>query len=190
MGTMTPHNRTTRPRSPSSSLMRLYRCSDTAIARRSSISPRMPSASSAPSGIPTCTCCRTACPARRADSPAPSLKYIDSVETDTHVYIATERVRPLLEVMREWDAGAVIPAAGKGKGKERAKEEWIAWGIQSVVVRAAAMSRCAVGLINPPLRPPDRPRLSQRPATLGAPCPPRPHLDLHQCGARVAPGQL
>jgi SCY1-like protein 1 len=59
------------------------------------------------------------------------LKYVDSVETDTHVYIATERVRPLLEVLRDWDTGTYV---SKGKGKDKAKDEWIAWGVKSLGV--------------------------------------------------------
>lgn len=51
-----------------------------------------------------------------------SIKYIDSVETETHVYIATERVRPL--------EGALRDNSIKGK----AKEEWIGWGVKSVAV--------------------------------------------------------
>ncbi len=61
------------------------------------------------------------------------LKYIDSVETDTHVYIATERVRPLNEVLRDWDTGSFVSKGG-GKGKEKAKEEWLAWGVKSLGV--------------------------------------------------------
>ena len=48
------------------------------------------------------------------------IKYVDSIETDTHVYIATERVRPLQSVLRDTDL----------KGK--AKEEWIGWGVKSI----------------------------------------------------------
>jgi SCY1-like protein 1 len=53
------------------------------------------------------------------------IRYIDSVETDTHVYIATERVRPLEGVLRDWPTGS-----SKGKGKE----EWIGWGVRSISV--------------------------------------------------------
>jgi len=55
----------------------------------------------------------------KADS---SIKYVDSIETDTYVYIATERVRPLQSVLRDTDL----------KGK--AKEEWIGWGVKSISV--------------------------------------------------------
>lgn len=57
-----------------------------------------------------------------------SIRYIDSVETDTHVYIATERVRPLEGVLRDWTTGGAL--AGKGKGKE----DWIGWGVRSISV--------------------------------------------------------
>lgn len=50
------------------------------------------------------------------------IKYIDSVETDTHVYIATERVRPL--------DGALRDSSLKGK----AKEDWVGWGVKSIAV--------------------------------------------------------
>lgn len=50
------------------------------------------------------------------------IKYVESIETDTHVYIATERVRPLQGVLRDTDL----------KGK--AKEEWIGWGVKSISV--------------------------------------------------------
>jgi SCY1-like protein 1 len=50
------------------------------------------------------------------------IKYVDSIETETHVYIATERVRPLQGVLRDTDL----------KGK--AKEEWIGWGVKSISV--------------------------------------------------------
>jgi len=58
-------------------------------------------------------------PWAKADS---SIKYVDSIETDTYVYIATERVRPLQSVLRDTDL----------KGK--AKEEWIGWGVKSISV--------------------------------------------------------
>jgi len=51
-----------------------------------------------------------------------SIKYVDSIETDTYVYIATERVRPLQSALRDTDL----------KGK--AKEEWIGWGVKSISV--------------------------------------------------------
>lgn len=70
------------------------------------------------------------------------IKYIDSVETETHVYIATERVRPLEGVLREWQTGGPY-ASSKGKGKEH----WIGWGIQSVAVRADSPWRGVVVVI-------------------------------------------
>ena len=59
------------------------------------------------------------------------IKYIDSVETDTHVYIATERVRPLQGVLRDWMSGGAL-TGGQGKGK--GKEDWIGWGVKSISV--------------------------------------------------------
>jgi hypothetical protein len=60
------------------------------------------------------------------------IKYVDSIETDTHVYIATERVRPLQSVLRDTDL----------KGK--AKEEWIGWGVKSISVS------CCICYVNLP----------------------------------------
>ena len=57
------------------------------------------------------------------------IKYLDSVDTETHVYIATERVRPLAGVLRDWKTGG-------GKGKEH----WIGWGIRSIAVRPSSIS--------------------------------------------------
>ena len=57
------------------------------------------------------------------------VKYVDSVETETHVYIATERVRPLQGVLRDWTTGGAL-SQGKGKGRE----DWISWGLRSVAV--------------------------------------------------------
>lgn len=64
------------------------------------------------------------------------LKYVDGLETETHVYIATEPVRPLAAVLEDWDAGRVVlgDAAEGGKNKQRGREEWVAWGIKSVGV--------------------------------------------------------
>ncbi|KAK4689876.1 SCY1-like protein 1, partial [Tremellales sp. Uapishka_1] len=55
------------------------------------------------------------------------VKYIDSVETETHVYIATERVRPLQAVLRDWESGGGLG----GKSKE-GRDNWIGWGIKGV----------------------------------------------------------
>lgn len=54
------------------------------------------------------------------------------METDTHVYIATERVRPLDGVLREWTTGGALAGSGSTKGK--GKEEWISWGVRSIAV--------------------------------------------------------
>lgn len=47
------------------------------------------------------------------------------------MYIATERVRPLEAVLRDWDAGGGI--GGVGKGKE-SKDNWIGWGVKGISV--------------------------------------------------------
>lgn len=64
------------------------------------------------------------------------LKYVDSVETETTVYIATERVKPLEAVLSDWDEGRVILGDGlsddNNSPKKKAKEEWIAWGVKSL----------------------------------------------------------
>lgn len=69
-------------------------------------------------------------------SPTCRLKYIDSVETETHIYIATEPVKPLSSILQSWDAGHILT----GPGKERGRSEWLAWGIKSIAT--------ALGFIN------------------------------------------
>lgn len=64
-----------------------------------------------------------------------SIRYIDSVETETHVYIATERVRPLSSVLRDWSTGGSL-SSSKGKGRE----DWIGWGIRSVSTALAFLN--------------------------------------------------
>ncbi|WVO12455.1 hypothetical protein L204_100054 [Cryptococcus depauperatus] len=64
------------------------------------------------------------------------IKYIDSIETETHIYIATERVRPLESVMTDWDIGGSL--AGKDRGKT--KEEWIGWGVKSTSAALAFLN--------------------------------------------------
>ncbi|ORY26676.1 armadillo-type protein [Naematelia encephala] len=63
------------------------------------------------------------------------IRYIDSVETETHVYIATERVRPLQGVLRDWETGGAM-AAVKGKGRE----DWIGWGVRSIATATAFLN--------------------------------------------------
>lgn len=62
-----------------------------------------------------------------------SIKYIDSVETETHIYIATEPVRPLQGVLRDWGTGGAFSRSAASKGKH-GKEAWLGWGIRSVAV--------------------------------------------------------
>ncbi|KAJ9103371.1 hypothetical protein QFC19_004470 [Naganishia cerealis] len=58
------------------------------------------------------------------------LKYIDSVETETHIYIATERVTPLGAVLQHWEEGKVVK--GDAGTRKRGQEEWLAWGLKSI----------------------------------------------------------
>ncbi|KZO90737.1 ARM repeat-containing protein [Calocera viscosa TUFC12733] len=53
------------------------------------------------------------------------LKFIDVVETESMIYIVTERVTPLRVAMEQWT----------GKGKER--EDWAVWGLHRVCVALA-----------------------------------------------------
>ena len=65
------------------------------------------------------------------------LKFIDTADSDSIVYIMTERVQPLGEVLRTW--------AAKG-AKER--EEWLVWGLQRMAV--SAYVSCAIDLTREP----------------------------------------
>jgi SCY1-like protein 1 len=51
------------------------------------------------------------------------------------VYIATERVRPLEGVLRDWQTGGALGSSGAAKGK--GKENWIGWGVKSIAVSDA-----------------------------------------------------
>lgn len=54
------------------------------------------------------------------------LKFMDAVETDTIIYIMTERVRPLQYVLQSW----------RGRNaKER--EDWLFWGLHRISVCSA-----------------------------------------------------
>ncbi|WVR07770.1 hypothetical protein IAU60_004813 [Kwoniella sp. DSM 27419] len=66
------------------------------------------------------------------------IKYLDSVETETHIYIATERVRPLEGVLRDWETGGSLVGSAGSKGK--AKEEWIGWGVKSISTALAFLN--------------------------------------------------
>lgn len=59
------------------------------------------------------------------------LKFIDVVETDTTIYIVTERVQPLGIAMSSWNSK---PA--------NAREEWLVWGLQRIAVRI--LIRCTM----------------------------------------------
>ncbi|KAF9518113.1 hypothetical protein BS47DRAFT_1338700 [Hydnum rufescens UP504] len=54
------------------------------------------------------------------------LKFIDVVETDTTIYIVTERVQPLGVALSVWEGK---PAASK--------EEWLIWGLHRIVIALA-----------------------------------------------------
>lgn len=59
------------------------------------------------------------------------LRYIDSLETETHIYIATERVRPLSSVLSDWKSStsSLIP---NPTHRKTAQNEWLAWGLKSL----------------------------------------------------------
>ena len=57
------------------------------------------------------------------------LRYIDSLETETHVYIATERVRPLSSTLADWSTSSIIPHSSH---RHQARLEWLAWGLKSL----------------------------------------------------------
>ena len=52
------------------------------------------------------------------------LKFLDAVETDTTVYIMTERVRPLAPAIQE-----------RASKSAQEKEDWLLWGIHRISVR-------------------------------------------------------
>lgn len=53
------------------------------------------------------------------------LKFIDVVETDSTIYIVTERVQPLGAAISSWGSKPVA-----------AREEWLVWGLLRVAVRS------------------------------------------------------
>lgn len=66
------------------------------------------------------------------------IKYVDSVETDTHVYIATEPVRPLQGVLRDWGSGGAL-ASSAAKSKV-SKDAWCALGVKSISTALAFLN--------------------------------------------------
>ncbi|KAJ9115267.1 hypothetical protein QFC20_001134 [Naganishia adeliensis] len=66
------------------------------------------------------------------------LKYIDSVETETHIYIATERVTPLGAVLQQWEDGKIVK--GDAGSRKKGQEEWITWGLKSIGTALAFLS--------------------------------------------------
>ncbi|KAG6857787.1 hypothetical protein H0H87_004203 [Tephrocybe sp. NHM501043] len=51
------------------------------------------------------------------------LKFMDAVETDTTIYIMTERVRPLQSVLKTWSTREAKP-----------REDWLLWGLHRISV--------------------------------------------------------
>lgn len=54
------------------------------------------------------------------------LKFIDVVETESTIYIVTERVQPLSVAISSW-----------GSKSAAAREEWLIWGLHRIAVRFA-----------------------------------------------------
>lgn len=52
------------------------------------------------------------------------LKFIDVVETETTIYVVTERIQPLGVALAAWE--------GRAAGS---KEEWLIWGLHRIAVR-------------------------------------------------------
>lgn len=52
------------------------------------------------------------------------LKFMDAVESDTVIYIMTERVRPLQPELSKWASKSV-----------QEKEDWLLWGLHRISVR-------------------------------------------------------
>ncbi|CAK9786513.1 hypothetical protein CC85DRAFT_256266 [Cutaneotrichosporon oleaginosum] len=67
------------------------------------------------------------------------IKYIDSVETETHIYIATEPVRPVQAVLRDWGTGGALTGSAAARGKA-GKEAWLGWGVRSISTALAFLN--------------------------------------------------
>ena len=52
------------------------------------------------------------------------LKFMDAIESDSTIYIMTERVRPLSAVLTQYSNKAV-----------QEREDWLLWGLQRISVR-------------------------------------------------------
>ncbi|KAG6920078.1 hypothetical protein DXG01_010146 [Tephrocybe rancida] len=57
------------------------------------------------------------------------LKFMDAVETDTIIYIMTERVRPLQSVLQLWSAR-----------ETKAREDWLLWGLHRISIALAFLN--------------------------------------------------
>lgn len=53
------------------------------------------------------------------------VKFMDAVETDTTIYIMTERVKPLQVALMTWSSRG-----------SREKEDWLLWGLHKISVRS------------------------------------------------------
>jgi SCY1-like protein 1 len=63
------------------------------------------------------------------------LKFMDAIESDSTIYIMTERVRSL---------SAVLPQYSNKTTQE--KEDWLLWGLQRISVRLYFLTQCVVKL--------------------------------------------
>lgn len=63
------------------------------------------------------------------------LKFMDAVESDTTIYIMTERVRPL--------AAELQSMSGKSM---QDKQDWLLWGLHRITVRFIYCQYAAIGL--------------------------------------------
>ncbi|KAI0915763.1 hypothetical protein AcV5_003595 [Taiwanofungus camphoratus] len=61
------------------------------------------------------------------------LKFMDAIETDTTIYIMTERIRPLASAIQEWSGKSSLE-----------REAWLTWGLHRVSVALAFVNEsCA-----------------------------------------------
>ncbi|EJD37516.1 ARM repeat-containing protein [Auricularia subglabra TFB-10046 SS5] len=60
------------------------------------------------------------------------LKFLDAVETDSNIYIVTERVRPLAKAMSNWATKS-----------DKERQEWLVWGLHRISVALAFINESA-----------------------------------------------
>ena len=63
------------------------------------------------------------------------------METETHIYIATEPVRPLGAVLRDWGTSGAI--SGSAAKKKEEKEACLGWGVKNIAVSILRLPRGA-----------------------------------------------